>query len=82
MHEQFIDMVQEVRKRNPEYAQNFLDISERDFFFVIVIVGLALLWFMHTNSEAIVLARKNIASEFRHLNKNRVDDTNWERLTL
>eukprot|EP00959_Pyramimonas_sp_CCMP1952_P115519 2414729-Pyramimonas_sp.AAC.2 len=75
-------MVQEVRQKNPDYAKEFLEINERNFFFVLIVVGLAFFWFMSYNSKLLAQARKNISAEFRTLNKKRFDDANWERLTI
>mmetsp|Transcript_31277 Transcript_31277/g.68329 ORF Transcript_31277/g.68329 Transcript_31277/m.68329 type:complete len:81 (+) Transcript_31277:109-351(+) len=80
MHDHFVDMVYEVRKKNPEYA--VLDVNERNFFLVLVVIGFLCFWFLSSNSALISQARKNISAEFNTLNKKRVDDANWERLTI
>ena len=82
MHEHFVDMVYEVRRKNPDYAQEFLDVNERNFFFVIVLFGFFAFWFLNRNSAYLAQARKNISAEFKTLNRKRFDDDNWDRLTL
>mmetsp|Transcript_13034 Transcript_13034/g.24911 ORF Transcript_13034/g.24911 Transcript_13034/m.24911 type:complete len:87 (-) Transcript_13034:1154-1414(-) len=77
--EQLIDLAYEARQKNPDYGHNLLDLDERNFVYVLIGLGIALLWFIYSNSSTIKKARRNLIADLKYCNQTKFDEDNWDR---